>query len=394
MTRKIIFKLPKKFHKRLSLTQAAMALNRAPAVLKEIKELIQKHGLALPVTIEIVDETGEIEFTGAYRFNGSTSANLLVLVRDKLFTPEMAQIPTLEKEKFLGIIQDDLALPLAEETDEAATEVVDDTMSKEKAETPSKITNKPKRVIFRRLLFSLIEIMFLLVLAFGFRMLLRQNVAPSYFVGIGTSVLMFLGLISVSLYLKKMSGARRFETQNSEILPDYVPKIAEEDLAELEADYLQEVSAENLPYPIEETIEAIIPQEAPVSEPPKQNLVEVKEKQPAEFRNNQTVIPIKHHHKKQNGGTQLSLSKADVTKRELSEHLKRSMSQATTTIQSQIDDKQAEFFDLCQNISSLEDVKRSQILIDDIYQLEVSLEAFQNGELIDEAEAPAHAQTL
>lgn len=108
----ILFDVPKKVRKKIQLEDVKLPINRAPNVLGLIKNFAIENKMAITVGVQIIDSNGEEEIADKFIIKESNSSNLLLLLRESLFSEKYSEFPAQLKEEFLQEVESDLKVPI------------------------------------------------------------------------------------------------------------------------------------------------------------------------------------------------------------------------------------------------------------------------------------------
>ncbi|MCT0017689.1 hypothetical protein EFE32_13000 [Lactococcus lactis subsp. lactis] len=108
----ILFDVPKKVRKKIQLEDVKLPINRAPNVLGLIKNFAIENKMAITVGVQIIDSNGEEEIADKFIIKESNSSNLLLLLRESLFSEKYSEFPAQLKEEFLQEVETDLKVPI------------------------------------------------------------------------------------------------------------------------------------------------------------------------------------------------------------------------------------------------------------------------------------------
>lgn len=108
---KIILDCPKKVKKAIGLQRESFELNESSSILEKIKNYATQNKSRITFGLKIVDEQGEEEFEEKVVFTSDSTTNLLVLLRQSLYTESYSETPATEKEFFLSQVEKALNQP-------------------------------------------------------------------------------------------------------------------------------------------------------------------------------------------------------------------------------------------------------------------------------------------
>ena len=118
----ILFDVPKKVRKKIQLEDVKLPINRAPNVLGLIKNFAIENKMAITVGVQIIDSNGEEEIADKFIIKESNSSNLLLLLRESLFSEKYSEFPAQLKEEFLQEVETDLKVPIEKSMQENVRE--------------------------------------------------------------------------------------------------------------------------------------------------------------------------------------------------------------------------------------------------------------------------------
>lgn len=102
---------PKKVKKAIGLQSNTFEINQSSAILEKLKNYAIQNKSRITFGLKIINGQGEDEFEENFIFTSDSTTNLLVLLRQALFSENYSETPSTEKEKYLLEVENDYNQP-------------------------------------------------------------------------------------------------------------------------------------------------------------------------------------------------------------------------------------------------------------------------------------------
>lgn len=107
----IQFNCPKKVKKAIGLQSESFDINQSSMVLEKLKNYATQNKSRITFGLKIINAQGEDEFEEHFVFTSESTTNLLVLLRQALYSENYSETPDTEKEKYLLEVENDYNQP-------------------------------------------------------------------------------------------------------------------------------------------------------------------------------------------------------------------------------------------------------------------------------------------
>ncbi len=108
---------PKKVKKAIGLQSDMFEINQSSTILEKLKNYATQNKSRITFGLKIINAQGEDEFEEHFVFTSESTTNLLVLLRQALYSENYSETPSTEKEKYLLEVEKDYnEAPMVQET--------------------------------------------------------------------------------------------------------------------------------------------------------------------------------------------------------------------------------------------------------------------------------------
>lgn len=102
---------PKKVKKAIGLQSDTFEINQSSTILEKLKNYATQNKSRITFGLKIINAQGEDEFEEHFVFTSESTTNLLVLLRQALYSENYSETPSTEKEKYLLEVENDYNKP-------------------------------------------------------------------------------------------------------------------------------------------------------------------------------------------------------------------------------------------------------------------------------------------